>query len=286
MKLVSVILPVFALVLIGWIGRVRQLLSPAAFQGLRDVVFFLAMPALLFSAIVNAPPFDLVAVTSVYFTASLSIFACGFAFARLLRCPLATAAMLGLNSAYGNTVMVGIPVIVAALGPEALPSLLAIVALHSAILLPLASALVEMDRGGRRSWTAMAGAVAAALRNPIIVSIFVAFLWRAAHLSLPDPVGELLRLLSAASTPLALICLGGSLPPLNARALDAEAGRLAHLQGLPLTVAILLGAMPTGANAFLLARHDERLAEVSAATVVVTTLLSPLTLSALLQLVA
>jgi hypothetical protein len=178
MKLLTLILPVFALIAIGWSARRLRLLKPSALRGLRDLVFFLAMPALLFSAIEKAPPFDLVSVTSVYFAAILSIFAFAFAVARLMRAPLAKAAMLGLNSSYGNTVLMGIPIIVAALGGDALPPLLAIIALHSAILLPLAGVLVEMDvvgsqrrrarcaiRSSCRSWSARCGAFLACPRR-------------------------------------------------------------------------------------------------------------------------
>ena len=306
MKLLTVILPVFALVVIGWAARRLRLLEPSALHGLRDLVFFLAMPALLFSAIEKAPPFDVVSVTSVYFAAALSIFAFAFAVARLLRLPLAKAAMLGLNASYGNTVLMGIPIIVAALGEDALPPLLAIIALHSAILLPLAGVLGEMDVVGsqrRRPIAILAATLARTLRNPIIMSILVATLWRVSHLPVPTPLDELLRLLGAAATPLALICLGGALPSLGALAPDAAAiigtvlklaalpalvwaiGRYAHLPDLPLKVAILVGGMPTGANAFLLARRDEGLAETSAAIVTATTLLSAISLAVWLQVV-
>ena len=306
MKLLTVILPVFALVVIGWATRRLRLLEPSALHGLRDLVFFLAMPALLFSAIEKAPPFDLVGVTIVYFAAALSIFAFAFAVARLLRLPLAKAAMLGLNSSYGNTVLMGIPIIVAALGQDALPPLLAIIALHSAILLPLAGVLVEMDVVGserRRPLAILAATLARTLHNPIIMSILVASLWRVSRLPVPAPLDELLRLLGSAATPLALICLGGALPSLGALAPDAGAiigtalklaglpglvwaiGRYAHLPDLPLTVAILVGGMPTGANAFLLARRDESLAEASAAIVMATTLLSAISLAIWLQVV-
>lgn len=304
MQLLSAIFPVFALVLIGWVGQRRHLLSAEAFHGLRDIVYFLAMPALLFSAIAEGPALDLVAITSVYFAACLSIFAGAFVLARLLRLPQARAAMLALNASYGNTVMVGIPVVLATLGQDALPPLMAIIALHAAILLPLAGTLIAMDgakRNGRSALTVLVGTGVATLRNPIIAAIAIAFIWRGLHAPTPKPMAELLSMLGACSTPLALICLGGSLPPLHARALDAEAaagiilkivllpalvwtlGRWADLPILPLRVAVLVAAMPTGANAFLLARKDESLAEVSAATVVTTTMLAPLSLWILLQ---
>ncbi len=305
MKLLTVILPVFALVVIGWSARRLRLLEPSALGGLRKLVFFLAMPALLFSAIEKAPPFDLVSVTSVYFAAALAIFALAFTVARLLRLPLAKAAMLGLNSSYGNTVLMGIPIIGAALGQDALPPLLAIVAFHSAILLPLAGVLVEMDvvgSGRRQPIAILAATLGRTLRNPIIMSILAATLWRVSRLPVPAPFDELLRLLGSAATPLALICLGGALPSLDALAPDAGAivgtalklaglpalvwtiGRYAHLPDLPLKVAILVGGMPTGANAFLLAHRDERLAEASAAIVMATTLLSAISLAAWLQI--
>jgi predicted permease len=306
MKLLTVILPVFALVFIGWTAQRLRLMEPSALRGLRDLVFFLAMPALLFSAIETAPPFDLVSVISVYFAAALSIFAFAFVVARLLGMSLAKAAMLSLNSSYGNTVLMGIPIIVAALGEDALPPLLAIIALHSAILLPLAGVLVEMDAAGsgrRRPLAILAATLGRTLRNPIIMSILVATLWRVSRLPVPAPLDELLRLLGSAATPLALICLGGVLPSLGALAPDAGAligtvlklvglpalvwaiGRYAHLPDLPLKVAILVGGMPTGANAFLLARRDEGLAGASAAIVMATTLLSAISLAGWLQVV-
>jgi len=293
MPLLSAILPVFALIAIGLVAQRRGFIAPATFRGLTDVVFFLAMPALLFGAVAQAPSFDLVGIATVYFAACLLVFGLALALGRLLRLPLARAAMLALNASYGNTVMVGIPITVAALGTQALAPLLAIISLHSGILLPLAGVLVEMGQSGRHAPLAVARAtLLGVLRNPIIMSILGAFLWRTAGLPVPPPLAEFLRLLGAAAVPLALICLGGSLPSPRASAIGAEAvvgtvlklavlpaavwaiGRWAGLPPVPLTVAILTGGMPTGANAFLLARRAEHLLEISAATVLLTTGLS------------
>ena len=53
---------------------------------------------------------------------------------------------------------------------------------------------------------------------------------------------------------------------------------------LPLKVAVLVGGMPTGANAFLLAHRNESLAEASTAIVLATTLLSAISLAFWLQI--
>lgn len=200
----------------------------------------------------------------------------------------------------------GTPIIVAALGEDALPPLLAIIALHSAvILLPLAGALVELDVVGsqrRCPLAIMATTLARTLRNPIIMSILVASLRRVSGLPVPGRLDQLPRLLGSAATPLALdLPRRAPCPPLGALAPDAGAitgtalklaalaalvwaiGRCAHLPDLPLKVANLVGGMPTGANAFLLAHRDESLAEASAAIVMATTLLSPISLAVWLQ---
>lgn len=301
MSLLTIILPVFATIGIGIAARRLSFLDAAAFRGLTDVVFYIAMPCLLFGTIVQSPAFDLVGIAAVYFAACLIVFAVAVLLGRLFGVPLTNAAMLGLNSSYGNTVMMGIPVVVAAFGPQGLAPLLAIIALHSAILLPLAGVLIEIGSTGAQTPVAIVwGAIKGMFRNPVIMSILVAFVWRALAIPVPDAMHGFLKLMGGAGTPLALICLGGTLPRLNARAINVETvigtvlkiaalptlvwiiGSAMQLPKLPLAVAVLTGGMPTGANAFLLARRDEKLLEMSAATVVATTALSVVTLSVLL----
>lgn len=304
MNLVSVILPVFALIAIGAAARRFRLVEPPGFRGLADIVFFLAMPAMLFRAIQASDLSGLLGIAGFYFVAGLVVFAIGLLAGWALGLPLPRSAMLGLNGSYGNTVMVGIPIIGAALGAQALPPLMAIISLQSVILLPLAGVLVGMGGGGRSNPAAIvATTLKTTLRHPIIMSIAVACLWRTLALPVPAPLAELLRLLGAAAVPLALICLGGSLPAPKPGALGMDAilgivlklavlpalvwliGRWAGLAPLPLAVAVVTGGMPTGANAFLLVRHAEKLVEISAATVVATTLLSLASLYVLLWMV-
>jgi predicted permease len=130
----------------------------------------------------------------------------------------------------------------------------------------------------------------------------VAFAWRVSGIPLPSAVLRFLSLLGAAGPPLALFCLGASLPRpsgwtdlrevalsavLKLVAMPALAALLAWLvgvRGVAFAVVVLAAAMPTGANAFLLARRFSTMMEASATTVVVTTALSLVTLTLLLGL--
>jgi len=98
----------------------------------------------------------------------------------------------------------------------------------------------------------------------------------------------------------ALFCLGGSLHGFDARAAWKQTGvtvllkllalplmvwvitTLMGLSQLEIAVATITAALPTGANAFLLARRYGTGTEASGASVLVSTLLSVITLSVLL----
>jgi predicted permease len=138
------------------------------------------------------------------------------------------------------------------------------------------------------------------LRNPVVVSIALAFLWRATGFGIPAPVARLLGLLGAAGPPLALFCLGATLPRPTGwtdlrevslaavfklvlmPALVAGFAHFAGVTGVAFAVVVMASALPTGANAFLLARRFATMAEASASTVVVSTALSVVTLTVLL----
>ena len=304
MSILTVTLPVFALIAIGVVARRFGMIDTAGFRGITDLVFFVAMPALVFGAILQAEPTGLAAVAVVYFGGCLTIFAVALAVSRLIRLKLPNGAMLALNSSYGNTVMMGLPVCVAAFGPGALPPLTAIIALHSIVLLPLTSVLIEAGEAHRQGPLRLLGrSLAGMLRNPIILAMPAALAWRWLGLPVPAALAETLRLLAAAAVPVSLICLGGSLPAPKRDAIGAEAvigvafklaiqpaviwaiGTWMDLPPLPLAVAVVTGAMPTGANAFLLARHADHLMAISATTVVLGMVLSLASLPLLLHLI-
>ena len=300
----GIIAPVFALIMLGAAARFWRLLDPPGLRGLNDLTFFLAIPALLFGSVVEAPSLRMLDVAALYFAACLLVYAAGVLVAlRFLGAGLAEASVVGLNCCYGNTVMLGVPVISAAFGAEGLAILLPVIALHSMLLLPMATLLIEADgQHTRNPFRIVLLTLPSLLRNPIIVALLLALAWRVIGIPVPGPLHRLLAMLGAAAPTLALFSLGASLPDfakqgsvretgvatlLKLAALPAVVWGLAHAAGLgplPTAVAVLTAGTPTGANAFFLARRTGTLAAASAGTVVVSTALSVLTLSLLLGL--
>lgn len=298
--LFGLVAPVFALIVMGAVAVRLRLIAPEAVRGMTDFVFYTAMPGLLFAAIAQAPPLRLVDVAGAFLGGALLLFAVALLLARRwLRARLADSALFGLNCVYGNTVMLGIPIIDAAYGAEGVATLLAVIAFHTAVLLPVATLFIEAD-GGRGPLKVLGAALLGTLRNPVVVAILLALAWRAGGVAMPDPVHRFLALIGGAAPPLALFCLGATLPRpsgwsdlrevalaalLKLVAMPALVALLAHLagvRGLAFSVVVLASALPTGANAFLLARRFGTMMETSATTVVVSTACATVTLTLLL----
>jgi hypothetical protein len=302
MTVLGIVGPVFALIGMGALAIRLRLVEMAAVRGMTDFVFYTAMPALLFDSVVEAPPLRLLDVAGSFLGGALVLFFVCLALARtLLGARLANASMFGLDCVFGNTVMLGIPIVDAAYGRDGVAYLMGVIAFHSAVLLPLATVFIEADSAaGRKLLGVLLSALSGSLRNPVVVSILLAFVWRVGGLGLPVAGHNFLGLLGAAGPPLALFCLGASLPRpagwsdlrevclgavVKLGVMPALVALIAHVvgvRGVAFSVVVVAAGMPTGANAFLLARRFHTLMETSAATVVVSTGLSVATVAALL----
>ncbi len=302
--LLGIVAPVFLLIVLGAVANHRRWLTQDAIRGVTDLVFFGAMPCLLFRSVVEAPPLRLADVAASFIGGAYILYTLGLLIARaILRVRLAQASVFGINCVFGNTVMLGIPIVDAAYGPEGVANLLAVVALHSAMLLPVATIVIEADTGtGAGPLAVLRAAVPGIVRNPVVMAIFLALAWRQTGIDVAAPVHRFLLLVGAAGPPLALFCLGASLPApkgfanwreiafaaaLKLVAMPALVALIAYMMdvtGVAFAVTVLAAGMPTGANAFLLARRFGTMMEASATTVVVSTALAVVSLTVLLGL--
>jgi malonate transporter and related proteins len=304
--LISIILPIFAVIGFGLASARLRIISEEGFRALNAYVFWLATPALLFGAGAEATTRG-GPVALVFFAVALPLFIGAALIARRgLGQGLTLASGFGLNAVFGNSVMMGLPVVSAAYGQAGLALLLGIIALHSLLLLPAATALAELGQAGRASLPLLLARLAGAiLRNPVVAAVLAAWAFSLTGLALPEAVRRLCALLGGSAPPVALFCLGGSLAGFAiGRAMLGEVAlasvlklvvmpglvwllaRGAGLGPLETAVVVTVAALPTGANAFLLARRYASGAERSGATVLVSTAASVVTLGWLLAVLA
>jgi predicted permease len=299
LTLLQVVAPIFALILAGYVAAATRWMGAAGFAGLNAFAFGLAAPALLFAGGTAGHGGGGPAALA-FFLGVATLYAATLLAARP-RLGLAQAGTLALNVTFGNTVMMGIPLIAAAYGQPGLAVLLAILALHSMVLLGTATVVAEVAQNpGARPWPLLRATARGVLRNPIVMAVMLALVWSALDWPVPGWTRATLELLGAASPPVSLFCLGGSLYGFDARGAARQTaltvvlklavlpllvwgfGVALGLGRLEMAVAVTAAALPTGANAFLLARRYASGSDASGAAVLVSTALSVGTLSWLL----
>lgn len=305
--LVNVAVPVFGLVLTGWLAGRLGVLGEASAVALNRFVYFFALPALLFAFTARAPlartlnwPFLGAFLGGVAISLVVALAADRLWF----RNPPAEAALAGLSAVFANTAYMGVPLLLTAYGAGgALPAIVATLA-TTTLLIGGTIAFIEALRAEGPSLGRIIRQVAAVIvRNPLLVAPFLGIAVAGSGLALPKPASNYLDLLAAAAGPAALFALGLSLV---GRRLAGNASEIAWLTGLKLlvhpaatwllvtyvftldrqwaTAAVVLAALPVGALVFVVAQQYDVYVERASAAVVATTALSVVTVSLLLIL--
>lgn len=303
----NVVLPVFAIMLTGYAGGRSGLLGPASSEALNRVVYWAALPALLFLGTARAPLADSfnLPFLGAFLGVMLGIFGLGALLGRWLTgASPAVACMQGLTAAFSNTGYMGIPLFLAAFGPDRLgPAILATVVM-SAVMVGVAVVWLELaGNRDRPPGRAIAGALAALGRNPLVLASVAGLTWSGTlgPAALPRPLVIYCELLGAAAGPCALFAIGLFLA---ARPLPRRLGEIGWIVALKLLLqpaltwaaalwlfpldpfwtaaAVVLAALPSGGLTFVVAQAYNVHTEKVSAAILVSTALSPLTLSALL----
>ncbi len=302
--IVTVALPVFALILSGAIAARRGFLGPHATSSLNLFVVYLALPSVLFQAMARIHPADLgnPGFLAAYGGAILLPFATTLAALRLTGTRLGDATVLSLGGTFSNTGYMGIPLCLIAFGQSSLvPGVVAMMITacpHFAIAIALIEADQQASPSLRRSFTRVTGAL---MRNPLLVSSMFGLLVALSGLPLPVPVDRFLTLMGGASSPCALVAIGLLLgeqserfaPRLVFRLVAIKllvqpgiawviAYRLAALPPVWAATAVVMSALPTGSGAFTLAQLYGRERASTSGVILVSTVASFATLSLLL----
>jgi predicted permease len=298
--LLEVVAPIFLIVLLGFGAARWRIVDDSAFKALAGFTFLFAAPALLFAGGTRPHEGGFWAAVALI---SVSVVILGTVTAVARRCgqSLAEAALLGLACVFGNSVMMGIPVIIAAYGDPGLPALLAILGVQTILIIGLTTLLIEIGMAAQAPWRqVLRTTVSGIVKNPVLIAVLLAMTWNLTGLGVPAPLRRTLDFLGAAAAPVALFCLGGSLFGLKVASLWRETLLIAAVKLLAMpalvwgvalilrlspsetAVAVTMAALPTGANAFIIARRYATGADRSGSAVVFTTAVSVLSLAALI----
>ncbi|MEJ2869635.1 AEC family transporter [Actinomycetospora sp. OC33-EN08] len=308
--LLLAIAPIFAVIAVGAVAARWERFSEGAAATLNDLVYYVALPALIFDSVAEA---DLSAgVSGVALVVALGVLLVGYGLgvgaARLLAVPWREANAVGTVGSWGNVGYLGIPLSVAVLGPATGFAASLVSTLHTAVAISVflvAATLIDRDRDRSSRGLLVRIVARRVLGNPIVVAIVLGLAVAALGWRLPRPVATTVELLGDLAAPGGLFALGillrGAVPALGGGrrggivaavvlklvVLPALAVAAVHLFAVPApwaAVIVLMCALPDAATVFVLMAQYRTWYRESTAAVVLTTVGSIVTLPVVLTL--
>ncbi len=299
----SITLPVFSLVFIGLWLKWRNKIDESFTISASYIVFNLALPVLMFAAIVRtdiAEVANLKLVTFAILASIVSFFVIWMSASKWIvdkenlgvfvqGCFRSNLGILGLAFCVTTFEQKGLAVgavLLAVITP--IYNILSIYALTHAA-----------NQDAKLNWPRLLKNV---LTNPLIVAIFLALPFAYWQVELPDILMRSIDYLAAMTLPLALICIGASLSMTSLRqtqslswlsvlikliilpVLIGVVGYLVGFQGIELGCLILMFASPTAAASFVMVRSIGGNHKLAANIIAITTLISLFTVSILIYL--
>jgi malonate transporter and related proteins len=300
MRIADLILPVFAVIVTGWIVGYTGYLSRTLSDALIHFAYNIAMPALLIVTIAQEPGHSLInwRFLVAFGGGSLLCFilVLGIMSIHVSR-SLASRTMHGMAASMTNTGFVALPVLQAIYGQRAvLPAAIATVFV-AVVMFPTTVILLELDqRDARGSRTAPIATVKHIVLNPMVISTLIGMLWSVLDLRMPGPVVTYLGIFADALTPCALFAIGLGL---SIDGLRANIGRSSLLSAVKLVImplivyglsvslgldplytiaAVICAAVPTAKTVYILAGEYHCEEMMVASTISMTTLVSIISL--------
>ena len=208
--------PVFLFVILGALLRSTSFLPRDFFLGCNKLVFYLGLPAFLFSKIVSTD-FDISSSAKIFYVLVITmVLSIGFAYitAFITKVPRSSYSAFVQVAFRGNTALVGIPVIVYALSGTADESMvnIAIVALAPAIpIWNVVSLLLLVAHGEKKNKLFSLNITRRIVSNPLVIACVAGLVVAGIDLELPKFIVVSCSKLGQMTLPLALISIGASL---------------------------------------------------------------------------
>ncbi|QDL56228.1 AEC family transporter [Rhodoferax aquaticus] len=237
LQILNITFPFFALVLCGYLAARRGMLPLPAIPGLNGFVLFFALPCMLYRFGASTPIAQLLDPSVALTYLLCAVVMVGFVLAVTLRGRIGwnDAAFGALVGAFPNTGFMGVPLLVALLGPTAAGPAIVTILVDMVFTTSLCIALSRLGPHAHpaagspgaaldvSAATALKNALKGVAANPMPWSILAGALVSALQLDLPKPVVATVGLLADAASPVALFTIGAVLARSQMQAQSGEA---------------------------------------------------------------
>ncbi len=300
----NVVLPVFAIILAGYASGRFRWLGEASTDALNRFVYYCALPALFFGSLARIDPERIFepSFLAAYTGGQFAVFVAAFGFARVaFKNSPAEASLFAMGGIFANSGYIGVPLALVAFGAEGIPPTIVATVFMTMIFIAIVTVLIETDPLRRTDGARIASdAARAVLLSPLVMSGLVGLLWSLTGLGLPQSAATFFDLLGTAAGPCALFAIGLFLVGKPVRQDLGEVGAMVAIKLLVhpfvtwvlafhvfavestwATVAVVMAALPAGANCFVVAQRYGVYVQRASSGILISTALSVVTVSIL-----
>ena len=296
-EILNIVLPVFSVILLGWLLKQYKLIDQSFLYQTNRLVYYVALPLLLFYKIGTADFFaNFNARLVIGSVAAVTLtFVASYLYAHLRNYPPAARGTFSQGAFRGNIAYMGLALCLNAYGEPGLTrggilmgflvpflNLFAILAL----LWPH-----RMSDGRKGGWFWFKQIVF----NPLILASFVGIAWSFLNLPIPLLAERSLKIATGMTLPLALIAIGGSFSLAKLQGDLVRAGLstgikiiwmpllaallllLLGVRGTDLGIGVLIAGTPAATATYIMAHQLKGDAELAGSIVMMSTILSALT---------
>ncbi|GEP10893.1 AEC family transporter [Methylobacterium gnaphalii] len=293
MTALTLVIPIFGLVVIGWLAALTGVLSERVSEGLSEYVFAIAIPALIITTLTRPGMSGEIAWGywfSYFGGVAVAWATASFIGIRREGVDRRGAVLHGFAASQSNTIFVGVPMILQAYGEDGAFPLFMLLAVHLPLMMGAATFLIEAD-GNRSLKDRLQGLGLVLIKNPIFLALLTGMAMKVFGIIPGGMVKTLLSDIGSTASTCALIALGAALRRYRVlhdlpgasiiAALKLGVHPLAvyvlafHVFTMPTAyagVAVLFAAMPVGINSYLLAARYRTEQGVIAASLLVSTI--------------
>jgi len=308
LDILNLALPFFGLIFIGFACGKWRRLPDEGLAWMNFFILYVALPALFFR-ILSKTPFEQLAQVDFIKATTLATFG-AFAIAFLVgliarRGRLADATLAGVAGGLGNIGYMGPGLALATWGQEAAVPVALIFCFDSLLIFTLVPLLMAFSGEAKTGLLrALADVLRSIVLNPLLVAAALGVAAAAYRFEPPVALDRLLEFLYASAAPCALFALGVTLAlrPLESTPPEVPPLIMVKLALHPVlallllryfgpfselwvSTAVLMAALPPGLFAFILARQYDAWIEQASSAVLIGTLTSVVTLTAVMWLV-
>ncbi|HJX74513.1 MAG TPA: AEC family transporter [Candidatus Deferrimicrobiaceae bacterium] len=301
MDILQAVLPVFLVIAIGAAARRFRFLGDPFIDTANMLVYYLLLPALLFYKIGTSnfrEAFNAPLVIGGY-AATVATFLLAVFLSRALGISPAERGSFVQGAFRANLAYVGLPIVLSAAGDIGLRKGGILLGFMVPLLNSLAVVALILPHGdGKGRARENARRIGLQLvTNPLILSSFLGIVWSMLKFPLPGLVDNTLEILSSATLPLSLLCLGGSFSFERARsgfrvaslaagmktllltAIAVALYRWMGLSGQDLRVGVIMMGCPTAVITYVMASQLNGDTDLAGTIIVLSTATSAVTIS-------